>query len=49
MKMFAIQLVSGEILKKEKVLVESSWNDYFKYQKKDREEEKKKIVTGPVK
>lgn len=48
MKMFAIQLVSGEVLKKEKVLVESSWNDYFKYQK-DREEEKTKIVTGPVK
>ena len=47
MKMFAIQLVLEEILKAEKVLVESSWNDDFKYLK-DREEGKI-IVTGPGK
>lgn len=46
MKMFAIQLVLEEVLKMEKVLVESSWN-YFKYLK-DREEGKI-IVTGPGK
>lgn len=43
-----MQLISEEILKKEKVLAESNWNDYFKYQKKGREEleRNKTIVTS---
>lgn len=48
MKIFTIQWISEEILKKEKILVESNWNDFSSTRRKTEKSwrGRKKIVTG---